>query len=147
MIKLDPIFKTKWLTALRSGDWVSFPGALGLFDTNQRCCLGVALECLNIKGEPRSDSLTSFDSHAYLPSNAQISAMVPESEVQVEYDFAWVIPTDVDGPFYEKFKSLYEANVQDPKTKEDGTFSLTLPNLNDWDAGFDFIADVIEFYG
>lgn len=43
--KMDPAIKTKWLTALRSGEFTQMRMALGRGPT-QRCCLGVLAQCI-----------------------------------------------------------------------------------------------------
>lgn len=156
MIKLKSEFKEKWVAALRSGDWVPFPGSLGEIGTNRRCCLGVALEVL---GVPSRDSDTAdqgiliYGHNAKaLPTYSNICAMATGTEYVREAEFmgnTWQLWVTTDFPRYAELRKFLTVSSPSMANHPNAYISLntSLTNLNDAGCSFDMIADLIEFYG
>lgn len=126
---LDPAFKEKWLSALRSGRWTQGKGFLNLGSTY--CCLGVACDVLDPDGWVEGLSgRFSFSGASGFPETETLKQM---GWVDLS---AGIIITD---SLREKFPRLALPRFS-------GEECVELTALNDhYDWTFEEIADLLEY--
>lgn len=173
MIKLKPEFKAKWVAALRSGKWISRPGCLGKTDTNERCCLGVALEVLGMASRPKRDGSSYLGYYNVPADSVKVEEAEAEAEnadylcysvpgpahvtmmrIQEEYyppldGLEWSLEIGEDFPKFTILQRLIANTMIKTSVSEGGVMTIctSLTELNDSHIGFPMIADIIEFYG
>jgi len=138
--KLKLEFKEAWVKALRSGEWLPAKNLLGIANTNQRCCLGVALEVMGIVPSIVDEGILCYNGEIYTPSREMWQEVIADGSI---------LDTTVD-----PFSVLISQNF--PRVQElrvllgyldVSQFFVSLPSLNDKGIGFDMIADIVECYG
>lgn len=138
-VKLNPEIKTKWLEALRSGEYEQGKGYLHYEDQGEQhyCCLGVLCEIAVEQGvispgpsTPGGDDPLDSDHDAILAYGTAATTMPPDAVT------AWALDLEPDS----YVSRMVTWSVEMPEGHRRG-----LPELNDDDdLSFTEIADLIE---
>ncbi len=141
LTKKQKHFKTKWLAALRSDEYVQIKGRLADIE-NGRCCLGVACDIaindgMQIKSEIEDISRYYITGKSWTISN---DALIPHEVIK-----AYKIPIETSGQFNDSYIEFNGQCISIPSLAilNDGNTSLPLEQQGS--LTFKQIADVIDY--
>jgi len=109
MIKLDPTKKTKWLEALRSGEYRQGSGELCTGEAY--CCLGVYAEAVEGVRPVQDEGLESVYMFHFKKEDCEKTASLPDTMLSEDVQGTLIKMNDTDCKSFPEIADWIEANL------------------------------------